>query len=262
MNIYRSEVLKNSIHLDLLCAGYATVGEEWCGWEKNSPFSFLYYITDGEADIITENKKFSLVPGNWYLLPSGCKFSYNCRETMTHMYFHIKLCGEEKLDMLSMCKEPIRLEEYLSLSSMIEYIKKGNLTDGLGVYGKVYSVLFEMLKENEIVLENAKLSPSVRLAVEYINNNLSASLSTTEIAEKSSVAKSTLCKYFAKELQMSVQEYLYDLIFYKACQMLIANRMSIGQISLELGFCDQLYFSRKFRERYGISPREYRKKFI
>jgi len=262
MNIYRSELLKDNIRLELLCTGYATVGKEWCGWAKNSPFSFLYYITDGEADITVEDKKISLVPGNWYLLPSGCKFSYNCPETMTHMYFHIKICGEEKLDMLSVCREPIRLEEHPSFSNMIEYIKTGNLTEGLGMYGMVYSVLFEMLKEKGITLENAKLSPCVRLAVEYINNNLSASLSTTEIAKYCFVAKSTLCKYIAKDLGMSVQEYLYDQIFYKACQMLIANRMSIGQISRELGFCDQLYFSRKFRERYGISPREYRKRFI
>ena len=262
MNIYRSEVFKKNIHLDLLCVGYATVGKEWCGNEKNSPFSFLYYITDGEADVITENKKISLVPGNWYLLPSGCKFSYNCSKSMTQIYFHIKLCGEDKLDMLSVCREPIRMKADADFSNVIEYIENGDLTEGLGAYGMLYSVLFEMLKENEITLKKTNLSPCVRLAVEHINNNLLASLSTTEIAEKSLVAKSTLCKYFAKELQMSVQEYLYDLIFYKACQMLIADRMSIGQISLELGFCDQLYFSRKFRERYGISPREYRKKFI
>ncbi len=262
MNIYRSEFLQDNIRLELLCAGYATVSKEWCGWEKNSPFSFLYYITDGEADITIENKKISLMPGNWYLLPAGCKFSYNCRETMTHIYFHIKLCGEEKLDMLSVCREPILLEDNSSFFNIIEYIKNGDLTEGLRVYGTVYSVLFEILKKNNITIENAKLSPCVRFAVEYINSNLSASLSTTEIAEKTFVAKSTLCKYFAKELQMSVQDYIYVLIFYKACQMLIENRMSIGQISMELGFCDQLYFSRKFKERYGVSPREYRKKFV
>lgn len=262
MNIYRSEFLQDNIRLELLCAGYATVSKEWCGCEKNSPFSFLYYITDGEADITIENKKFSLMPGNWYLLPSGCSFSYQCSNTMTQVYFHIKLFGEDKLDVLSACRNPVRMKADADFSKVIEYIEKGGLREGLGTYGMVYSVLFEMLKEKEITLKNTKLSPCVRLAVEYINSNLSASLSTTEIAEKTFVAKSTLCKHFAKELQMSVQEYLFDLVFYKACQMLIANSMSIGQISMELGFCDQLYFSRKFKERYGVSPREYRKKFV
>ena len=262
MNIYRSGFIRDNVCLELLCAGYATVGTEWCGCERNTPFSFLYYITDGEAEIITETEKISLMPGSWYLLPAGCKFSYKCPKTMTQIYFHIKLCGDDKLDMLSACREPVKMEDNADFSNLIEYIKNGEPTEGLGVYGMVYSVLFEMLTKKKIKIENVKLSPCVRMAVEYINNNLSASLSTTDIAEKSLVAKSTLCKHFAKELQMSVQEYLYDLIFYKACQMLIANRMSIGQISLELGFCDQLYFSRKFRERYGVSPREYRRKFV
>lgn len=262
MNIYRSEFISDNVRLELLCAGYATVGTEWCGMERNAPFSFLYYITEGEAWITTEKEKILLMSGNWYLLPAGCKFSYKCSKSMTQIYFHIKLCGEDKLDMLSACQEPVRMERNECFSNVIEYIKNGEPTEGLGVYGMVYSVLFEMLTKNQIRIENVKLSPCVRLAVEYMNNNLSASLSTVEIAQKAFVSKSTLCKYFAQEIQMSVQEYLYDLIFYKACQMLIANRMSIGRISLELGFCDQLYFSRKFRERYGVSPREYRNRFI
>ena len=36
--------------------------------------------------------------------------------------------------------------------------------------------------------------------------------------------------------------------------------LSALEISERLGFCDQFYFSRRFKEKYGSSPREYRKK--
>lgn len=262
MNIYRSEYEKKDIRLDVLLVGYANVGEEWCGDEVNSPFSFLYYIEDGEAMIITEDEETVLSSGNWYLLPAACRFKYKCSEKMTQYFFHIKLCGVDNLDLLAECKRPLVMKAECGFSNVMEFIKEGRLIEGLSVKGLIYSVLFELLNKNGVKINENKLSPCVRSAVEYINSNLSASLSTAKIAEEVFVSKSTLTKHFAREMQLSVQEYLFDVIFDKACRMLLECRKSIGQISVELGFCDQLYFSKKFKARYDVSPREYRKKFF
>lgn len=262
MDMYRSEFEKKDIVLEMLTIGHATVGKEWHGDEVNSPFSFLYYIEDGCAEIVAENEKICLVPGNWYLLPAGYRFVYSCPEKMTQYYFHIKMCGEDNLDLLADCKKLLFMKENVDFSIVKEYIKNGRLTEGLGVKGMVYSTVFELLNRNDVRIQQNKLSPCVRSAVEFINKNLSAGLSSEKIAESAFVSKSTLSKYFAREMQLSIQEYLFDLIFDKACGMLLADRKSIGQISAELGFCDQLYFSKKFRARYGLSPREYRKKYV
>ena len=41
---------------------------------------------------------------------------------------------------------------------------------------------------------------------------------------------------------------------------LLRTEKSIGQISNTLGFCDQFYFSRRFRQLCGVTPLQYRKK--
>ena len=46
--------------------------------------------------------------------------------------------------------------------------------------------------------------------------------------------------------------------FNKAKQLLEVTAKSVQEIALEVGFEDPLYFSRRFRLRVGISPREYR----
>ena len=49
-------------------------------------------------------------------------------------------------------------------------------------------------------------------------------------------------------------------IIIDSINMLMGGNMSVGEISEKLGFCDQFYFSRRFKKRFGLSPREYVKK--
>ena len=35
--------------------------------------------------------------------------------------------------------------------------------------------------------------------------------------------------------------------------------MQISRISERYGFCDQFYFSRRFKEKFGVTPQKYRK---
>jgi len=45
-----------------------------------------------------------------------------------------------------------------------------------------------------------------------------------------------------------------------ACRLLVETDRSIGEIAMEVGYDDPLYFSRMFRKLAGCSPREYRRK--
>ena len=58
---------------------------------------------------------------------------------------------------------------------------------------------------------------------------------------------------------MSVNEYIYDVVMSKAEYLLRAGDLSISEISERFGFYDQFYFSKRFREKFKRSPREYRK---
>ena len=44
----------------------------------------------------------------------------------------------------------------------------------------------------------------------------------------------------------------------KAAERLKSTRASIGAISAACGYPNQLHFSRAFKKRYGVSPREWR----
>lgn len=262
MSIFNRTLCKNinNFHLTMFLFGHETVNCSWNGKIQNPSHSRLYYVVSGSALIVTDNGSYKLLPGRWYLLPAGCSFDYSCEKEFEHLYFHIKFSGSDALDLLKNCKSPVYIDapDY----KLFDFSSDIKIVDGLIMHSQIYSVVLSILKTHNIDIRSQPLSPCVLKAISYIRKNLSAQLTTEKIAENTFISKSSLTKHFRKELNMSVQEYLYDIIMFEAVQLLTRSSLSILEISENFGFSDQFYFSRRFRQKFGVSPREYRKNVL
>lgn len=98
----------------------------------------------------------------------------------------------------------------------------------------------------------------VSCAVEYIRQNFKEQLTVEKIAKKSGVSPSYLYSLFKKELGLSPIAYLNDIKLSHACMLLKYTIKSISQIAEECGICDQYYFSKLFKRKYGCSPLRYK----
>lgn len=253
----------NKIQLRILTSGYAILDHEtdWKGQVINPTFSRLYYMLDGEFYIISKDgRELTLSAGNCYLLPAGYSFEFGCRETMEQVYFHVKLCDFDEIDMLKNCICPIsyafpeeKTEDYRQM------IVSQELKGSLNAHREVYASLFTLLEKYRIPISKNEYSTQVRRAIEYIEANLSMQLSIGEIAEKTYSAPSTLTRNFRRETGMTISQYIDESIMFQAEQLLLSGKTSILEISERFGFCDQFYFARRFKEKYEMSPREYRK---
>ena len=264
MKVYQNTSLcesLNRIRLNLLNCGYGEVETTWKGEILNPDYSRLYYVLDGSADIVTGGTEITrLTPGNWYILPSDMSFHFGCPDTLSHLFFHIKLCDFDGRDLLRCLEKPVILPaEGEETGMFLNCVKKGNLSDGLEIRQKILFLVLQMVKKEGALLKIADLSPCVETAIRYINKKLSMTLSVDEIASVAFVSRSALSKHFKRELGMSVHEYITDRIMFETGQLLTKGNMSVLAISEKYGFSDQFYFSRCFRKKFGISPREYRK---
>ena len=105
-----------------------------------------------------------------------------------------------------------------------------------------------------------KHSKLIQSSISYIENNTSIKLTVKDISKELFVSESKLRNEFLKEMEMPIGKYIDDMIFIKARQMLSIAINTISSVSSELGFCDQFYFSRRFKEKFGITPTNFRKK--
>ena len=254
----------NQIHMQLIYYGRAQVNHSWRGKATNPVNSRLFYIVSGEGSMtVGKDCEIRLEPGNWYLFPAGCSFTYSCEEKMDHIYIHLNLCDMDGIDLLHQCPRPMKMQ---AVRDDVPFFTDGlachSVVGSLQIRQRIYDILLSFMEANDIVLASRKLSPCVTKAISYIRGNLSVKLSNAEIAERANVSVSTLTKRFQRELSMSIHDYIENLVFSEVVRMIRESDISIGCISEQFGFCDQFYFSRRFKEKIGTSPRNYRKVFI
>ncbi len=251
----------NCINLSLHHFGYATIDPEWNGHVQNPVLSRLYYIISGKAHISAEDVTLDLLPGNWYLLPAGFSFDFGCPHKMEHIYFHVSLSGDDGLDALASLLQPLSIADDTNPHLVFKtYSNSDRLMDALVVKEKIYNTLLKLIKKSPSKPETNAYSRCIQKAIEYINLHLGEKLSLADIAQYAYVSKSTLSSKFKVELNMTVLEYIQRKKMFKAEQLLKNGDLSVSEISKILGFSEQFYFTRYFKQFFGIPPRDYRKR--
>ncbi|KPN95202.1 AraC family transcriptional regulator [Lysinibacillus sp. ZYM-1] len=96
----------------------------------------------------------------------------------------------------------------------------------------------------------------------YIHEYYYQSLSIASLAEQNNVNRNRLSYVFRKYAGMGPAEYLLNYRINIAQEMLFTSDASVQQIAQTVGIDDPFYFSRVFKKQLGISPTEYREKFI
>lgn len=102
-------------------------------------------------------------------------------------------------------------------------------------------------------------SPVTQLVVEYLKENVYASLTLDDICAYFMQGKSWLCAVFKQNEGDSIMEYFSKLKIAEAKKLLRSGNYSVGQISDMLGFSCIHTFSRAFKQKVGFSPLEYKK---
>lgn len=116
---------------------------------------------------------------------------------------------------------------------------------------------------NHIYQANMKNAPKskpceIQNALDYMESNFQI-LSIPEYAAMCNMSSSTFMRKFKKHTGKTPLAYINDVILNQAIYYLKYSSLSIMEISQNLHFKDQFYFSNFFKKHCGVSPQNYRK---
>ncbi len=94
-----------------------------------------------------------------------------------------------------------------------------------------------------------------------LGNNLEEKLSLSDLAAEFNISRSLLHKLFMKNSSTSPQQYRIARKMERAKFCLENTQQSVKEISFQLGYANQHYFSNDFKKHFGVSPRQYRKNY-
>ena len=108
-------------------------------------------------------------------------------------------------------------------------------------------------------VKKAEENPIIKKVCTYVDENLSNDISLETAADFAGVSSFYLSKLFKEEKGETFINYISDKRLEKSRMLLETTELSIKEITAEVGYNDQNYFSRIFKNKYGLSPKEYRK---
>lgn len=97
-------------------------------------------------------------------------------------------------------------------------------------------------------------------AIEYVARNFNEEISLDKMAYDLCISKYVLSRLFAKTFHCNFNKYVNDVRLNHVAALLESTHDSITNIGLDAGFESQRTFNRAFKERYKMTPREYRHK--
>ncbi len=250
----------NQIHIRIFNYGYACMGKEWVGNIVSPPYGRLYYISGGDGYICKDGKEIPLEKGHCYLFPSGYSFSHGCKTSLQQLYFHVKLLFGEDTDLLQGCQEWMEYTPGMEkIQQLIRISQSEELYSSLLLRQEIYASVLALFQKYDLRPRVVQFSPCVQQAIAYVKSHLSLRLRVSEVAAHGYVSESRLTKQFRAEMGISLGRYIDDMVLLEAEKRLAHTEFTVQQISEQLGFGDPFYFSRRFKSKYGSSPRMYRK---
>lgn len=140
----------------------------------------------------------------------------------------------------------------------------GSEADTVAITGLILELVYRLSRiAGAIRAEHALGSLSYRAAeraIDYIGENLTASLTLREVAAQVSFSPVYFHSVFRSATGMTLRDYVELQRIKKSTALLVTGEKTLTEIAYECGFSSQSYFSYAFKRRMKMTPRQYMKK--
>lgn len=221
----------------------------------HSAYEVMQYI-EGNGYLKTENGDIPFSPGTIIIVPPGLSHGSVSEDG----FVNISICGD--FEHLIHTKEAVvfgdnRDKEGEMLASMLYRNRYEN-----GTYReRLYSAYTHFLLQHMQVVD--ALSDAVSKVMHTLSTQFyQTDLSPSRLFRESGYAEDYIRAHFKKMTGKTPLAFLNEIRVNHAAFLMevYAGTLSLAQIAEKCGFTDYVYFSKKFKEAFGVSPKRYWRK--
>lgn len=213
------------------------------------------YIIDGVERKIEKNMLFFMTPVNFH------KVITDATQVITLM-FTGEICDRNMLAKLSTVfnSDSVMLSEE-DVQYLVPVMRELNLAssenDDEYSFYLLNSIIGKICRINNA--HRHGYMSKVQNAMLYIQNNFRNDIGLSDIAADADVTPAYMSYLFTKECGVNFKEYLNTIRYDYTKKLLEYSNMTVTDICFESGFCDYANFERHFKQRFSVSPTQYRR---
>lgn len=243
-------------------------------------YEILFCRNNCGAEYLVGAERFRLQKGDIVLVPPGVSHRPLLPETMTAPYIRDVLWVSQEMTGLIRKILPPETPERLENGSLLrtagtkwEYLgdmihtgvseaeNKGTGWEAV-VIGNTVSLLTQLKRafsDAGTAAMRAEAPELLERAIAYIEDNLAGKITLSDTAHHLYVSESTISQTFRRRMGVSFYRCVTQRRLI-AAKTLILQGIPLEQVGERVGFGDYSGFYRAFRQEYGISPRQFRKR--
>lgn len=116
-------------------------------------------------------------------------------------------------------------------------------------------LLYSIWKDGLPAHDDAR--PALDRAKDYIERHFNENVTIEQLSQIAEVSPKYFVELFKKTYGVSAIDYLTELRIGRAKQLMAQARVKLKEIAHRVGYQDEYYFSRKFKQKTGVTPSEY-----
>ena len=182
-------------------------------------------------------------------------------ETLTRNFPEISSEEDREFSLDIITGKPcVVLQNYIA--GILQYFHNQHIISKEIIEVKLKEILFLLLKSKKAeqvagLLQDFsnKNTTSFKNTVE---NHIYSNISLVDLAQLCNMSLSTFKRHFKRIYNSSPTEYFFDQRLENSKKLLAASDQAIIDVAINSGFKTMSHYSRKFKEKYGISPSEYK----
>ena len=269
--------------------------KEWVNLNAQVPFCMLRYICSGSAQFVVDGEAFTVHPGEVFYIPQGCHLYCAALEEIS--FISIRFIGSIQIqddDMLKRLWNIGRQYDFQDQPQMEQWFEqtyhsaisraKYKRLETRGYLNLICAALArrsaqdeeqeETVRADRVMMESMndmkyvrkralasqnKSDPRIQALVDYLTLHPEINLTREQMCQMCDVSESTLRRLFKTYMGKTIYEFIKETRILYASHLLMTTNVPISEIGYRVGYESASYFTKTFREVFGVSPQEYRK---
>lgn len=161
--------------------------------------------------------------------------------------------------------EKMLIKKHIRFKELFEKLLKEFLSDSFGheiiMKSTFYEMIYMIIREAQSVTKEEdidKYEVVYRYLQSFVENPLNGkTLNITQIALESGMSQKTFRSVFKSIMKKTPKEYVIEYKIEKAKELLQTGKYQVGEVAYMLGYDDVFYFSKLFKRKTGVSPKNY-----
>lgn len=242
---------------------------------------FLYPL-NGDVELLMDGEQYHLPKKNLTVIESRRAHSMLVSgERAMNICIHVSkdklksYLPDIELYQIQCAPDKIRDEQfpaYLEICQMMTQLTKLYLLEtpevSLETEGIILQALAHLLRhfgtrgQGEAPDSNQLLTDRIHQILSWAEEHYSDPISLSDVADQLSISREYFCRLFRQSMGITFQEYLTGLRLNHAYQDLLYTTTPISEVMEKNGFTNQKRFNASFKNLYGCTPSEVRKREI